>query len=79
MDEVPRSVVAVDCCAALSELVEVLCESEDCDVVAEGELLLLEEPEDWVQLFSSRKAACPLTVIGVKVTLHVSVTGPEDP
>jgi len=46
VDEALRSVPAVDCCAVSSELVEVLWESGDWDVVAEGELLLLEEPGD---------------------------------
>jgi hypothetical protein len=44
---------------------------------ADGELLLLEETGAWVQLRSSRNAACPFgVVIGVSVIEHVSVTGP---
>lgn len=46
---------------------------------AAGELLLFEELGAWVQLLSSRTAAWPFAVIGVRVTVHVSVIGPDDP
>jgi len=44
-----------------------------------GELLLLEEAGAWVQLCTSWNSDCPSTVIGVRITVQVSVMGPEDP
>jgi len=72
-----KSVVA--CCVALAEsaLATVVADPSTDEVA--GVLLLLEEPGACVQLLSSRNACCPLTVIGVRVTVHVSVIGPDDP
>lgn len=53
---------------------------EESDVPVEGgELLLLEEAGAWVQLCTSWKSGWPSTVIGVRVTVQVSVIGPDDP
>jgi len=52
---------------------------ESDDPVGAGELLLSDEAGAWVQLWTSWNSCCPATVIGVRVTVQVSVMGPDDP